>query len=90
MAIFLIPIQIICCGCPLTAIEQQLTLLSDPSKTECFINGGFIVTLCKNYLHFQVTETIVTLITLILIMLGAGAWFTWKHPLKFEEEKTNN
>lgn len=80
MTIFLIPVQIICCGCPLTAIEQQLRLLADPSQTEMFINGGFIVTLCKNYLHFQITETIVTLVTLLLIMLGSGSLFVWKNP----------
>jgi len=81
MLIFLVPVQIICCGCPLTAIEQQLRLLANPSMTECFVNGGFIVTLCKDYLHFQITETIVTLITLLLIMLGSASLFTWKHPI---------
>jgi hypothetical protein len=84
MLIFLLPVQIICCGCPLTAIEQQFRLLADPSQTEMFINGGFIVTLCKDYLHFEITETIVTLITLLLIMLGSGSLFVWKNPSLLE------
>ncbi|HMY80744.1 MAG TPA: DUF2784 family protein [Candidatus Absconditabacterales bacterium] len=68
----LIPVQILCAGCPLTAIGNQFLDMADPKREKSFFNGGFIAKLCRKYLGFTPSETIIVIITLLLIMIYFG------------------
>lgn len=72
LTIFLLPVQILCAGCPLTSIGNQFRLMAHPERSQVFINGGFIARLCQNYLGFTPSETIIVIVTVLLIMMYFG------------------
>lgn len=80
LLIYLLPVQIICCGCPLTAISNQFMIMAHPEKKHSFINGGFIAKICHDYLGFTPSGTIITIITILIIMiyLGNRLWLKQK------------
>jgi len=68
----LLPVQTLCAGCPLTSIGNQFRLMAHPEKESSFINGGFIAKICRDYLGFTPSETIIVMITILLIMMYFG------------------
>jgi len=68
----LLPVQTLCAGCPLTSIGNQFRLMAHPEKEPSFINGGFIAKICHDYLGFTPSETIIVMITILLVMVYLG------------------